>query len=79
MQLLIDFLLISGMRISALLIPTWLIKPLWLLGRRCLLYNPRVDIHTAWFPNTLSINFLGFHNEDSVGKRLFALPTRQLV
>ena len=65
------------MRISALLISTRLVKLLgW--GRR-LLDHPRINIHTAWFTNTLSIDFLGFDNEDSIRKGFLSLSTRELI
>jgi hypothetical protein len=76
-KLLVNLLLEAALRISTLLISTRLVKLLgW--GRR-LLYDARINIHTAWFTNTLSIDFLGFDNKDSIRKGFLALSARELV
>ena len=76
-KLLINFLLESTLWIT-LLISTLLLKSLcfWCW---CGFNRTRIDINTARLSNTLSINFLGFDNEDSVRKRFLALSTREFV
>ena len=77
MKLLIDFLLIASLGISALLVSLLIIR---LLRRRWDGFDrTRIDINASRLANSLSIDFLWLHDEDSVRKRLLALSARKFV
>lgn len=77
-KLLINLLLETSLRISALLVLSLLFKSLWLYRCR-ILHWTRIDIHASWLTNTLSIHFFWFHDENSIRKRFLALASGEFV
>ena len=72
----VNFLLISSLRIATLLI---LLIVVWLSRDRDRFYRRRIDIDTTWLTHRINIDLLWLDNEYIVGQRFLALSSRKFI